>query len=296
MIGRAGTVSAAVIAAAVLFGCGGGTDEEKSVKGDAKATYDLAFQKYQKGYYNEAVAMYKRTLEVDPDLSKAHFDLGLIYDDYLPDKAKAIYHYSMYLKLEPDEGKASMVREWLEKARGEASLAPSGPTPTAEVVRDDKVEYSMVSESERVKGLELEIKAYLATIDELRKEVKRLTALQSGDLTEVSGVEKEQKGLERKYEKEKVELIKKFEMEKDKMRADQERANARIKVLEAELRTSESPKKSSVATKPTPASRKAATSEKRPSASRQAQSRPSPPPAKKAASPEPRRGVTIPSL
>ena len=164
MIGRSGAVTTAAVAAALLLGCGGGSDGEKSVKGDAKATYDLAFRKYQKGYYNEAVAMYKRALEVDPDLSKAHFDLGLIYDDYLPDKTKAIYHYSMYLKLEPDAGKASMVREWIEKARGEASLTATGPTPTAEVVRDDEVVSAGASESERVKSLELELLSFLVAI------------------------------------------------------------------------------------------------------------------------------------
>lgn len=298
MIGKAGVATAAV-AAAFLLGCGGGSDGEKTAKGDAKAAYDLAFRKYQKGYYNEAVAMYKRALEVDPNLSKAHFDLGLIYDDYLPDKAKAIYHYSMYLKLEPDAGKASMVREWIEKARGESDLALAGPTPTAEVLRDDEAEYAGTPESERIKSLEMEIKAYLATIDELRKEVKRLTALQEGELAEEGGPSRKEKtSLERKYEKEKVELLKKFEQEKDAMKAAQDRANARIRVLEARLKTYESKKKETGARRVSTSSTARSSSPKKTSTSSSSppRRRPAPTPARKSVSTTGRRGVTIPAL
>ncbi|MDP8247505.1 MAG: tetratricopeptide repeat protein [Candidatus Tritonobacter lacicola] len=292
MIKRIILFQAIFIAALTMGGCGGDRDDRRPARNDARSAYDLAFRKYQKGYYNEAVAMYKRALDLDPDLSRAHFDLGLIYDDYLPDKDRAIYHYSMYLKLEPDTEKADMVREWIEKARGESSMAPSGPTPTAEVVRGEAADYG--DTQEKVRSLELEIKAYLATIDELRKEVKRLTALQSGDISESTLSTREGAAQERKYDKEKIELLKKFEAEKEKLRARAERANARIRVLEAKVRTYESREKKAPDTKP--AVKKTTTSKKPTSTARRTFKKRMPTPATKPARPPVQRGVTIPSL
>lgn len=286
MIERFGVFTAIAAVALVLYGCGGSTDDERLTRSEAKSAYDLALQKYQKGYYNEAVAMYKRALEVDPDLSRAHFDLGLIYDDYLPDKDRAIYHYSMYLRLEPNAEKASMVREWIEKARGEAGLASHGPTPTAEVVRSDAVDYA--DAQEKIRSLELEIKAYLATIEELRKELKTLTALHDGGLEEAPSSTRDGDSPERKYEKEKITLLKKFESEKDKLRSQLKRATAKISVLEAKVRDHESrQKKLSV---------KKTGSKKTTSAARKTLSKRAPTPAKKPAQPQGQRGVTIPSL
>ncbi len=282
MIKRFSLSSAIIIVALALGGCGG-KKEEKSIKSNARSTYELAFQKYQKGYYNEAVAMYKRALEIDPDLSKAHLELGMIYDDFLRDKDKAIYHYGMYLRLEPSAEKAGMVREWIEKARGEASVASSSePMPTAEVVRGEVADYG--DAPERIKGLELENKAYLATIDELRKEVKRLTALQAGDIEAGTMLARGNSSLERKYEKEKIELLKKFEREKDKLRSQIERSSARISVLEAKVRSYKSKKKK-------PEKKKVA-----PPLIRRVQKKRVPTPAKKPAQKEKRPGVVIPSL
>lgn len=52
--------------------------------------------------YKQAIEAYTTALKLDPRSSKAHHDLGLLYEHFLGDSSKAVYHLNQYLKLDPD--------------------------------------------------------------------------------------------------------------------------------------------------------------------------------------------------
>jgi len=52
--------------------------------------------------YAQAIEAYIIALKLDPRNPKAHHDLGLLYEHFLGDSKKAIYHLRQYLKLSSD--------------------------------------------------------------------------------------------------------------------------------------------------------------------------------------------------
>jgi tetratricopeptide (TPR) repeat protein len=79
--------------------------------------YNLAVIYEDAGRYKEAVREYKKTLDLVPDNADIHYNLGIIYDDYLQDNEKANFYYGRYLELYPDAPDADIVREWMDEAR-----------------------------------------------------------------------------------------------------------------------------------------------------------------------------------
>jgi tetratricopeptide (TPR) repeat protein len=51
--------------------------------------------------YPGAIESFEKALEVNPQSAAAHFQLGCLFDQKQPDPARAIYHYSEYLRLRP---------------------------------------------------------------------------------------------------------------------------------------------------------------------------------------------------
>ncbi|MFA6357509.1 MAG: tetratricopeptide repeat protein [Candidatus Omnitrophota bacterium] len=90
-----------------------GTYEEKALK----HYYNLAIIYENVGRYKEAAQEYEKILELTPDDADIHYNLGILYDDYLQKNEKAIAHYRRYLELCPDAKDAVNVREWMDEAR-----------------------------------------------------------------------------------------------------------------------------------------------------------------------------------
>ena len=67
--------------------------------------------------YRGAIQAFQESLDVDPHSAAAHFELGWLFDQKVPDPAAAIYHYEQYLKLEPDAGNAAAVRQRIEACK-----------------------------------------------------------------------------------------------------------------------------------------------------------------------------------
>ncbi len=57
-----------------------------------------------KGEYDRALSEYGKAVDIKPDLAEAYLDIGIIYKDYLKNKAKAIEAFRKYTALRP-EGK-----------------------------------------------------------------------------------------------------------------------------------------------------------------------------------------------
>src|SRR6185312_6321193 len=57
------------------------------------------------------------SLEVNPQSASAHFELGWLYEQKVPDPAAAIYHYQQYLKLNPNAGNATLIRQHIDACK-----------------------------------------------------------------------------------------------------------------------------------------------------------------------------------
>ncbi len=75
--------------------------------------YNLGVVHTQTKEFEAAVKEFKKALAFNPRNAKAHFNLGIIYDDYFRDPESARYHYLNFLELDPLSDDADSVREWL---------------------------------------------------------------------------------------------------------------------------------------------------------------------------------------
>lgn len=82
--------------------------------------------------FHGAVESYLKALEVNPRSSSAHFQLGWLYDEKVPDPAAAIYHYERYLKLRPHADNGALVKQRIYTCKQELAKAvlPLPVTPS----------------------------------------------------------------------------------------------------------------------------------------------------------------------
>lgn len=94
---------------------------EPPMAGDEQATsrdfyIDQAQAQAQGGRVKDAARAYRRALGFDPDYADIHYNLGVLYDDFLEDNARAAEHYRRYIELRPHASDADQVRLWLREA------------------------------------------------------------------------------------------------------------------------------------------------------------------------------------
>ncbi len=75
------------------------------------------------GQYRQAERQYLYGLKLDPDSSAIHYRLGLLYDNFLGDKIKAIGYYEKFLKAAPKSTIAGEVLNRLSDARSQVGEA-----------------------------------------------------------------------------------------------------------------------------------------------------------------------------
>ena len=68
-----------------------------------------------------AIEEFEKAVEVNPRNASAHFELGVLYENYVKDYATAYYHYQRHLQLRPPNS------ENAEKAR---NIFPPPPNST----------------------------------------------------------------------------------------------------------------------------------------------------------------------
>ena len=84
--------------------------------------------------YSGAVEAFEQSLEVNPHSAAAHFELGWLYDEKVPDPAAAIYHYGQYLKLSPNADNAEVIRQRIYRCKQQlaADVLPLPSAPAAQ--------------------------------------------------------------------------------------------------------------------------------------------------------------------
>ncbi len=75
--------------------------------------YNLGVLYVQNKDYDLAVTEFKNSLGYNEKNAQAHYNLGIIFDDYFSDTENAKYHYRRFLELSPTSDDAESVREWL---------------------------------------------------------------------------------------------------------------------------------------------------------------------------------------
>jgi len=75
--------------------------------------YNMGAVYAKEGRYRDAEREYLRALRVDPSDPDVHHNLGILYDDNLKDRRRAIMHYERYLKLRPYAADKDQVKKWL---------------------------------------------------------------------------------------------------------------------------------------------------------------------------------------
>jgi len=78
-----------------------------------KALYynEIGMMSRREGRFDEARRYYAKALDLDPNCAHAHLNIGILYDLYLQDTAKAMQHYQRYRELTP--GEAGTVTKWI---------------------------------------------------------------------------------------------------------------------------------------------------------------------------------------
>jgi len=94
-------------------------EDEQFRKEALKFHYNAGFAYDQNQRFDLALIEYKKALEMAPDDADVHYNLAILYDEYLLDKKKAIKHYQAYLKLCPDARDAVKVSYWINEAKKE---------------------------------------------------------------------------------------------------------------------------------------------------------------------------------
>ena len=61
--------------------------------------------------YEGAIDEFKKALKVNPESASAHYELGWLYEQKVPDPAAAIYHYQSYLQLRPAADNAELIKQ-----------------------------------------------------------------------------------------------------------------------------------------------------------------------------------------
>jgi len=98
-----------------------------SLNPDRAAYYnELGMVSRREGRFDEARRYYAKALDLDPNYAYAHLNIGILYDLYLQDAAKAMQHYQRYRELAP--GEAGTVTKWIAdlQQRGRAAEQAKG--------------------------------------------------------------------------------------------------------------------------------------------------------------------------
>lgn len=120
-----------------------------------------AKRRERSGDIDGAVELYRDVLAENPNLAKAHLELGLLVDDRYQDDVTAIYHYRRYLELRPDTEKRAMLEQLIQFA--EFSFATSITNHPAAVVGE------MTRLNEQIAGLEKDLDAARKQITGLKR-------------------------------------------------------------------------------------------------------------------------------
>ncbi len=120
-----------------LAGCSGFLDGAADGEEDVNIT--RARSQVAAYNYDAAIALLEKAIEANPQQVKAHWELGLIYYQYVTNYPAAIYHFEKVLAINPKWQHAASARSFIDVSTTElAKKAPPGPqSPRVQAIIDD---------------------------------------------------------------------------------------------------------------------------------------------------------------
>ena len=86
---------------------------QKMMRENADMHYNLGTIFLHNKQYREAIQEYERVLELRPNDPETHYNLGVLYDDYLKDREKALHHYQKYMAINPRAPDAKKIESYI---------------------------------------------------------------------------------------------------------------------------------------------------------------------------------------
>jgi chromosome segregation ATPase len=86
---------------------------QRLVKETADMHYNLGVLLTKNQQYYQAASEFRKVLELRPDDGEAHYNLGVIYAEHLPDREKAVVHFRRYLEIHPRAQDAGWVKQYI---------------------------------------------------------------------------------------------------------------------------------------------------------------------------------------
>ncbi len=117
------TIIYTLICTAVLITASGCSEKEKSPATDK---YNQAIELQEAERYKDALRLFHKAVQIDPNYEDAYLQIASIYDDHLEDKDRAVEWYQKYLDISQNENQNKLVKKWLEDAKISAEEIKSG--------------------------------------------------------------------------------------------------------------------------------------------------------------------------
>ena len=85
--------------------------------------YNLGVILTKQNNFRAAMREYEKVLELKPDDKDSHYNLAIIYDEYMKDNKRALEHYRAYLKIAPEGKDTQKVRKWVIDKEAEIKVS-----------------------------------------------------------------------------------------------------------------------------------------------------------------------------
>ena len=123
--------------------------------------------------YPGAVEKFEQAIEVNPHSAAAHFQLGWLYEEKVPDAAAAIYHFQQFLKLRPNSDNAEVIKQHINNCKQDLAktVLPLPVTPGMQRQFEQLAE-----ENKRLKDELEQWKGYAARLQTLTGQLAQASA------------------------------------------------------------------------------------------------------------------------
>ena len=115
-----------------------------------------------------AIESFEKALTLNPNSAAAHFELGWLFAQKVPDPAAAIYHYEHYLKLRPNADNAEWVKQAILASKQElartVSLGPVTEKQQRDLERLAEDNKRLTDENRRLNEALAKWRTYAATL------------------------------------------------------------------------------------------------------------------------------------
>lgn len=104
--------------------------------------------------FHGAIAHYEEALRANPNVARAHVEIGLIYSEKLGDPISGIYHFQRYLAARPTAADRDQINAYIEKAKIDFALTlPNSTVHNAEeIARIARENLDLKQEIARLQG------------------------------------------------------------------------------------------------------------------------------------------------